>query len=86
MYFEVPDEVMIERLLSRAKSSGRVDDNEETIKKRLETFHAVSKPVMEKYASKTITIDARGSVDEIFSVCRAEVDKVLQNAGLPVPP
>lgn len=77
---------MVERLLSRAKSSGRVDDNEETIKKRLQTFHDVSKPVMARYASKTCTIDARGTVDEIFSVCRTNVDKALQNAGLPVPP
>jgi len=85
LYFEVPDEVMIERLLNRAKSSGRVDDNEETIKKRLETFHKVSKPVMQKYASKTVTIDARGSADDIFKICRTNVDKVLESLGLPVP-
>jgi len=86
LYFEVPDQVMIERLLNRAKSSGRVDDNEETIKKRLETFHKVSKPVMEKYAAKTVTINAEGTADSIFSVCRASVDKCLQSLGQPIPP
>ena len=33
---------MVARLVNRGKTSGRADDNEETIKKRLETFSAVS--------------------------------------------
>ena len=37
---------MTERLLQRGKSSGRVDDNVETIKKRLDTFHKHSEPVV----------------------------------------
>lgn len=44
---------MIERLLGRAKTSGRSDDNEETIKKRLDTFHANNDPIIEMFASKT---------------------------------
>ena len=41
VYFDVKDETLIQRLLGRAKTSGRADDNMETIKKRLETFHKV---------------------------------------------
>ena len=52
LYFDVSDATMTERLLNRGKSSGRVDDNEETIKKRLNTFHQHSKPVITEYASK----------------------------------
>merc|ERR1712158_60059 len=37
LYFEVKDETMTERLLNRGKTSGRVDDNVETIKKRRST-------------------------------------------------
>lgn len=40
---------MTQRLLGRAQTSGRVDDNEETIKKRLETFHKVTQPVIDRY-------------------------------------
>ena len=40
---------MTNRLLERGKSSGRVDDNEETIKNRLNTFHQVTQPVMDYY-------------------------------------
>ncbi|XP_021354677.1 uncharacterized protein LOC110451142 isoform X2 [Mizuhopecten yessoensis] len=77
VYFEVPDEVMTERLLERGKTSGRVDDNEETIKKRLETFHNQTKPVVDHYASKdkAVKIVATGTVDEIF----AEVQKFMDS-------
>ncbi|KAK8726234.1 hypothetical protein OTU49_010443 [Cherax quadricarinatus] len=73
LYFEVPDEIMVERLLHRAKTSGRVDDNEETIKKRLATFHKHSKPVVDYYKDKCNTIQALSSPDEVF----AEVQKAL---------
>lgn len=40
--FEVKQEVMEARMLERAKTSGRSDDNPETIKKRLDTFHKMT--------------------------------------------
>ena len=52
LYFEVSDETMTQRLLKRAETSGRADDNVETIKKRLVTFHQHSEPVIKHYASK----------------------------------
>ena len=47
---------MTERLLNRGKTSGRVDDNVETIKKRLDTFHKHSKPVIEAYSEKAAIV------------------------------
>jgi adenylate kinase family enzyme len=35
LYYEVPQEVMLERCMKRAETSGRSDDNAETIKKRV---------------------------------------------------
>ena len=37
LYFEAADDVLIPRLIERGKVSGRDDDNEETILKRLKT-------------------------------------------------
>merc|ERR1711878_113421 len=72
LYFEVKDETMTERLLNRGKTSGRVDDNVETIKKRLDTFHKHSKPVIEAYKEKACIIPAERAVDDIFEdVCKA---------------
>ena len=47
---------MTARLLNRGKTSGRADDNEETIKKRLDTFHKHSKPVVDAYSAKCTTV------------------------------
>ncbi len=38
LVFECSEDVMVQRLLARGATSGRVDDNEETIRKRLHTF------------------------------------------------
>ena len=40
---------MVKRLLERGKTSGRVDDNEETIRKRLQTFQKSTLPVIQHY-------------------------------------
>ena len=45
---------MTKRLLSRAETSGRVDDNIETIKKRLVTFETATAPVLEHYKAAGI--------------------------------
>ncbi len=61
---------MTERLLKRGQSSGRVDDNVETIKKRLDTFHKHSKPVIEAYKEKACIVSLIFCVnlDELFVV------------------
>lgn len=41
IFFDCPEDAMVERLLERGKTSGRSDDNEETIRKRFETFRKV---------------------------------------------
>lgn len=71
LYFEVSDQTLIKRLLDRGKTSGRVDDNEETIKRRLMTFHQHSNPILTHYGSKVKKIDGERSAHEIFAeVCK----------------
>ena len=36
---DVPEEELMKRLIKRGQESGRADDNEETIKKRLVVYH-----------------------------------------------
>ncbi|XP_076090777.1 uncharacterized protein LOC143062851 isoform X3 [Mytilus galloprovincialis] len=74
LYFEVSDDTMTQRLLERGKTSGRVDDNEETIKKRLETFHNQTKPLIDHYKDKSNIIKAEGTVDEIFTEVQKYMD------------
>ena len=49
LVFECSDAVMTKRLVQRGQTSGRVDDNEDTIKKRLATFRQETLPVIEFY-------------------------------------
>lgn len=71
LYFEVSDATLTRRLLDRGKTSGRVDDNEETIKSRLATFHQHSEPILAHYGSKVKKVHGERNVDEIFAeVCK----------------
>ena len=66
-YFEVPEILMKKRLLGR--NEGRIDDNEETIIKRINNFNIETKPVIDFYEKegKLIKIDASKNVDEVFN-------------------
>jgi adenylate kinase len=62
----VTDEV-VQRLLKRAAQEGRSDDNEETIRRRLDVYEADTAPLVEFYGPVVITINGIGTVDEILS-------------------
>ncbi|PID64163.1 MAG: adenylate kinase [Gammaproteobacteria bacterium] len=68
---DVDNEEIVERMLAR----GRDDDNEETIRNRLEVFNNQTAPLVEYYRDqdKLSTVVGSGSVEEIF----ARVQKVL---------
>ncbi|GFR70396.1 adenylate kinase isoenzyme 1 [Elysia marginata] len=68
LYFDVSDGTMTSRLLERGKSSGRVDDNEATIKKRLATFHNQTEPVIAFYQrqGKVQQVSAEDGIDEVY--------------------
>ncbi len=64
----VPEEQLIERLLLRAKDSGRSDDTLDVIKVRLQEYHNKTKPVADYYRErgKYYEINGVGSIDDIF--------------------
>ena len=75
---EVPEEELMVRLIKRGKDSGRADDNEETIKKRLHVYHSQTSPLIDWYKNekKYQHINGLGTMDGIFAdICEA-VDKL----------
>ena len=58
IYFEVQEEELRRRLTNRAKTSGRLDDNPETIEKRLKAFSGETKPMLEYYRKNGGNIEA----------------------------
>jgi len=49
--------------MERAKTSGRVDDTEEIILKRLRTYNDMSKPVVDLYKKKGLVLEVDGGKD-----------------------
>ena len=76
---EVDDEVLVERLLERGKSSGRPDDaNEQVIRGRIHVYYKQTAPLKNYYQAqdKYYGVDGEGSIDEITDRLSAEFDKL----------
>ena len=69
LFLDCPFEVMTSRLLERGKTSGRVDDNEESIRKRLQTYIDSTKPIIDHFdsLSKCRTVDSNRDMDTVFA-------------------
>jgi adenylate kinase len=72
---QVEDRILADRLLERGKVSGRSDDNEETIRSRLDVYHSQTAPLTDYYRKKGkhAAIDGVGEISEVFS----RIDSVL---------
>ena len=66
------DDEMRARLATRALTSGRDDDNEATVSKRLVTFHAQTEPVLQFYEQfhKVKNVDASGSIEAVWALVK----------------
>ena len=73
----VDDEILVERLLERGKTSGRADDVDETIiRNRIKEYYEKTAIVAEhfKAQNKWVEIDGVGSIDEITQKLFEAVD------------
>jgi adenylate kinase len=61
--FRVSEEVLLERL----KSRGRADDTDDVIINRMKVYRDATAPLLEYYRSQLKTVDAVGTVDEVFA-------------------
>ncbi|MDA0207022.1 MAG: adenylate kinase [Acidobacteria bacterium] len=81
IYLDVPDEIVFERVMRRAKQglgSGftkRADDNPAALKVRLEEYYTKTKPLLELYRQKgrLLTVDGTKTISEVYS----DVSKAL---------
>ncbi|KIW12319.1 hypothetical protein PV08_09596 [Exophiala spinifera] len=80
VFLDCPEEVMRARLLNRGKTSGRSDDNEESIVKRFKTFVETSMPVVDHFAQegRVIKVSADATVDEVYE----RLVKALEEKGI----
>jgi adenylate kinase len=76
---QVDDEEIVRRILGRGASSGRADDNDESIiRNRINVYKSETTPVYDYYAvqGRSHSIAGVGSIDEIFGRLCALVDEV----------
>ena len=68
---------MEKRILERGKTSGRTDDNPESLKKRFDTYQKETSPVIEQYTkSKMVAkINAEREVDQVYD----DTKKILKD-------
>ena len=45
------------RVVERSKTSGRTDDNAETMRKRFKVYYSETEPIIERYRSKNNVIE-----------------------------
>lgn len=78
---KVDQDLTVQRLLERGKSSGRSDDNKTVIKKRLEEYNEKTHPVLEFYREKGIlkNVDGSQSIENVTSQIKDILKEELKN-------
>jgi UMP-CMP kinase len=80
LFFDCSEAVMEKRLLHRGETSGRADDNMESIKKRFRTFVETSMPVVDEFEKqgKVVRVSAERAPEEVY----ADVVKMFGERGV----
>lgn len=78
LFFDCPNDICVQRCLKRgAEGSGRTDDNEESLKKRINVYTTETMPIIKFFEEKNLVrrINAEKNADEVFE----EVKKLFQD-------
>jgi len=78
LFFDCSEGVMEDRLLERGKTSGRTDDNAESIRKRFHTYVDSTMPIIRFFDKQGLVrkINADQSVDDVFQDVKQVMSKI----------
>jgi adenylate kinase len=77
---DVPEPLLVDRLLHRAAVEGRADDTRAAIMERMHEYRARTAPVLDHYRQSGVPVaevDGVGEVDEVFDRVRAALRGAL---------
>jgi adenylate kinase len=77
---EVPEQLLIDRLLHRAELEGRNDDTREVIAERMREYHHLTEAVLEHYRKQGLKITdvvGTGSPEEVFERVHAPLSVIF---------
>ncbi|CAI2378834.1 unnamed protein product [Moneuplotes crassus] len=68
VFFELSEDIMLERIMKRAETSGRADDNKEAAEKRFNTFKNETMKVIKHFEGKKMVhkVDATGGIEDVY--------------------
>jgi adenylate kinase len=83
LFIDVPDAILVDRLLKRAALEGRADDTVETIAERLRVYREKTAPLADLYrrAGLLVTIDGDRSVERVAADVNAAVARAWKGAA-----
>jgi len=76
LFFDLSDELAVERIRGRALDEDRDDDTPEAIGRRLAIYHEQTEPVVERYRAtgKLVPLHAARSIEEVSTEIEAALD------------
>jgi adenylate kinase len=83
LFFDLSDELAVERIRGRALDEGRDDDSPEAIARRLAIYHEQTEPVVERYRAtgKLVPLHAARSIEEVSTEIEAALDLLEDGAA-----
>ena len=79
LLLQVSDEVATTRLLARAAAEGRADDSPDAIRNRLQLYHELTEPVVERYRASGILVVVDG--DRAIGEVAGTIEEALAQVG-----
>jgi adenylate kinase family enzyme len=72
-------------MTERSKTSGRIDDNPETMKKRIQTFEAETIPIVKSFEERNncIKVDATQKREDVYASLRNQLTAAHVNPPNP---
>ena len=83
LFFDLDDELALERILGRARDEGREDDTPEVVSRRLAIYHEQTEPVVELYRAmgKLVPLHAERSIGEVAGEIEAALELLERGAA-----
>ncbi|PVV02875.1 hypothetical protein BB560_002658 [Smittium megazygosporum] len=79
LFYDCPVSTMFDRIMDRSKTSGRIDDNEETLRNRFKVYLNQSYPVIQDYSTKdkVRAVSCIGSVDDVYNKTKLSISDIV---------
>jgi len=83
LFFDLSDELAVERIRGRALDEGREDDSPDAIARRLAIYHEQTEAVVERYRAtgKLVPLHAARSIEEVSMEIEAALDLLEDGAA-----